>query len=207
MTNAIRIILRLWACSFFLRASSLSTFSLASFSRLCASSLAQHYLRIFCNVSADGGRTWEGTQQVITDFMYQYSEMVYGQVIPYLYNDAEGDYLWYCFQVDGNTGTYVQDDDTEPTDNLYSAVKVYISNMWDDVEENNVVVPTTMKVYPNPAQGSFTLDLNQESDVNIFNAVGQLVKTYKSVKSLNVNLEAGIYFVKAGNETQKVVVF
>ena len=167
---------------------------------------AQHYLRIFCNVSTDGGRTWEGTQQVVTDFMFMYSEMVYGQVIPYLYNDAEGDYLWYCFQLDGNTGTFVQEDDANPDDNQYAAVKVYISNMYDDVEENTVEVPTTMKVYPNPANGTFTMDLNQESDVNIYNVAGQLVKTYKSVKNLNVNLEAGVYFVQAGSQTQKVVV-
>ena len=167
---------------------------------------AQHYLRIFCNVSANGGRTWEGTQQVVTDFMNQFDEMVYGQVIPYLYNDADGDYLWYCYQLDGNTGTYVQDDDANPDDNMYAAVKVYVSNMWDDVEENTVEVPTTMKVYPNPANGTFTMDLNQESDVNIFNVAGQLVKTYKNVKSLNVNLEAGVYFVQAGSQTQKVVV-
>ena len=167
---------------------------------------AQHYLRIFCNVSANGGRTWEGTQQVVTDFMNQFDEMVYGQVIPYLYNDADGDYLWYCYQLDGNTGTYVQDDDANPDDNMYAAVKVYLSNMWDDVEENTVEVPTTMKVYPNPANGTFTMDLNQESDVNIFNVAGQLVKTYKNVKSLNVNLEAGVYFVQAGSQTQKVVV-
>ena len=167
---------------------------------------AQHYLRIFCNVSTDGGRTWEGTQQVVTDFMFMYSEMVYGQVIPYLYNDAEGDYLWYCFQLDGNTGTFVQEDDANPGDNQYAAVKVYISNMYDDVEENTVEVPTTMKVYPNPANGTFTMDLNQESDVNIYNVAGQLVKTYKSVKNLNVNLEAGVYFVQAGSQTQKVVV-
>ena len=64
-----------------------------------------------------------------------------------------------------------------------------------------------MTVYPNPANGSFALELTNEADVNIFNAVGQLVKTYENVKSLNVNLEAGIYFVQSGNQTQKVVVF
>lgn len=167
---------------------------------------AQHYLRIFCNVSANGGRTWEGTKQVVTDFMNQFDEMVYGQVIPYLYTDDEGDYLWYCYQLDGNTGTYVQGDETNPDDNLYAAVKVYVNYMWDDVEDNNVEAPTTMKVYPNPANGTFTMELNQESDVNIYNVAGQLVKTYKSVKNLNVNLEAGVYFVQAGNQTQKVVV-
>lgn len=166
-----------------------------------------YYYRLFGNLSMDGGRTWEGTYQVFTDFIYSFNEMAYPQVIPYVYNDSEGDYLWVCFQNDGEAGTFVQSDEPTADDNFYHAVKVYVNYMWDDVEENNVEVPTTMTVYPNPAQGTFTLDLNQESDVNVFNAVGQLVQTYKSVKTLNLSLEAGIYFVQAGNQTQKVVVF
>lgn len=182
----------------------------------------QYFYRLFCNMSLDGGQTWEGTRQLITEdnidisFIFSKSEMSYPQVIPYLYddNDGNGEYLWLCFQNDGTPGTYVQyasggDEEYDETedDNLYNALKVYVNFMWDDVEENQVEAPATMmQVYPNPAQGSFTMELNHESDVNIFNAVGQLVKTYKSVKNLNVNLEAGIYFVQAGNQTKKVVV-
>ena len=44
------------------------------------------------------------------------------------------------------------------------------------------------------------------SDVNIYNAVGQLVKTYNNVTEMSVNLESGVYFVNAGNQTVKVVV-
>jgi hypothetical protein len=164
----------------------------------------QHYLRLFCNVSFDGGQTWEGTQQVVTDFANMYDEMVYGQVIPYTYTDAEGDYIWYCYQLDGNTGTYVQSDDAIPDDNLYAAVKIYVDYM--DVEENGIKVADMMNVYPNPAQGSFKVQLNNEADVTIYNTVGQLVKSYDNVTELNVNLEAGIYFVNAGDQTVKVVV-
>ena len=185
-----------------------------------SSNTNQYYYRVFCNVSFDGGNTWEGIHQVVTgeavaplSFILSQAEMVYTQVIPYVYHDAEGDYLWVCFQKDFDPGTYVQyasggeeEYDATADDNGYFAVKVHVNYMWDEVEENNVVAPTTMQVYPNPAQGSFTMELNQESDVNIYNAVGQLVKTYKNVKSLNVNLEAGIYFVQAGSQTKKVVV-
>ncbi len=170
----------------------------------------KYYYRLFGNISVNGGRTWEGTFQVITDFMAIYDEMVYGQVIPYVYTDEEGDYLWLCYQNDQIAGAYVMNsdngEDPDPDDNYYRAVKIHVNYMWDDVEENTVEVPTTMKVYPNPANGTFTMDLNQASDVNIFNVAGQLVKTYKNVKNLNVNLEAGVYFVQAGNQTQKVVV-
>ena len=64
----------------------------------------------------------------------------------------------------------------------------------------------TMNVYPNPANGAFNVTLSNESDVNIYNTVGQLVKTYSNVKEINVNLEAGVYFVNANNQTMKVVV-
>lgn len=167
---------------------------------------ARHFFRIFCNISLDGGTTWEGTQQVITDFMYEYEEMVYGQLIPYVYTDANGDYLWYCFQMDEESGTYIQDDETVWDNNFYRAVKVYVDYMLDGVEENEMTVATMINVYPNPAQGSFNVKLDKESDVNIYNAVGQLVKTYNNVMEVNVNLEAGIYFVNAGNQTTKVVV-
>ena len=165
---------------------------------------SQHYFRLFCNVSFDGGNTWEGTKQVVTDFANSFDEMTYGQVIPYVYSDAFGEYLWYCYQVDGNTGTFVQGDDVNADDNLYSAVKIYID--WMDVEENEMAVETAMNVYPNPAQGSFNVKLNSESNVNIYNTVGQLVKTYNNVKEVNVNLESGVYFVNAGGKTTKVVV-
>lgn len=173
---------------------------------------SEHYLRVFCNGSADGGRTWKGTKSVFgynEHITLAMSEMTYGQVIPYLYRDAEGEYLWYCFQVDSSTGTFVQGDDEDSEDNLYTAIKVYVS-YFDPlgVEEESAVANVNMTVFPNPANGSFTMELSEEADVNIINAVGQQVKSYKSVKSVLVNdLSAGIYFVKAGNQTQKVVVF
>ena len=163
-----------------------------------------HLFRLFCNMSLDGGLTWSGPKHLITDIMDMYDEMVYGQVIPYVYNDAEGAYLWYCYQNDMDPGTFVMGDEENPSNNFYRAVKVYIDYM--DVEENTMAVAPMINVYPNPAQGSFNVTLNNESNVNIYNAVGQLVKTYNNVTELNVNLEAGVYFVNAGNQTVKVVV-
>lgn len=163
--------------------------------------------RMFGCMSQDGGRTWGTPVHLITDVMSMYDEMVYGQVIPYLYSDAGGEYLWVCYQNDQETGTYVQSDETNWSNNYYHAIKVYVSTIMG-VDENEAVAPATatMRVFPNPANGSFTMELDSEADVNIFNAIGQLVKSYKSVKNLNVTLEAGIYFVQCGNQTKKVVV-
>ena len=169
-----------------------------------SSDLGQHYLRLFGNVSLDGGNTWEGTKAIITSFEYSYEEMVYDQVIPYVYTDNGGDYLWVLCQMDGEPGTCVQSDESVWDNNRYAAAKVYVD--FFDVDENPMTVAQMISVYPNPAQGSFNVNLNNESNVNIYNTVGQLVKTYNNVRELKVNLEPGVYFVNAGNETVKVVV-
>ena len=163
-----------------------------------------HYLRMFGNMSVDGGQTWNGTQQILTDIVNMVDEMVYLQVIPYVYTDAEGDYLWLMYQDDQEAGTCVQNDEAIWDDNFYRAAKVYVHYLGTD--EPTMTVATTMNVYPNPANGSFRVTLNNEENVNIFNTVVQLVKTYSNVKDINVNLESGIYFVNAGNQTLKVVV-
>ena len=163
------------------------------------------YLRLFGNMSTDGGNTWLGTQALTTEIMYMFDEMTYCQVIPYVYSDANGDYVWVCYQCDGQTGTYVQGDEDDPSDNLYRAIKVYQSLF--SVDETVMPVVTTMNVYPNPAEGSFMVQLDNAANISIYNTVGQLVKTYENVKEVRVNnLEAGIYFVNAGNQTTKVVV-
>ena len=161
--------------------------------------------RLFGSVSVDGGQTWSMPVHLITDIMDIYDEMVYPQVIPFVYSDAGGDYIWVCYQNDQETGTFVQDDETVWDNNFYRAVKVYVSFI-DDVEENTLAVAPTVNVYPNPANGSFNVRLDNASNVKIYNTVGQLVKSYDNVTELNVNLEAGIYFVNAGDQTVKVVV-
>lgn len=169
----------------------------------CANGL--HYFRLFCDMSNDGGLTWEGPKQVFAEnVMTMFAEAVYGQLIPYIYTDTEGDYMWYCYQRDENPGSFVQDEDEDSSDNCYMAVKIYVDYM--DVEENTMTVGQMINVYPNPAQGSFNVSLTNASDVNIYNAVGQLVKTYNNVTEMSVNLESGVYFVNAGNQTVKVVV-
>lgn len=165
-----------------------------------------YYYRLFVNVSYDHGFTWEGTEQLLVGFETGLTEMSYDQAIPYVYHDADGDFVWVCSQFDMYPGTYVQEDDTDPTDNHYVAVKVYLNEWYDGVIENNVHAAQVMNIFPNPAQGSFQVNLNYASDVTIYNTVGQLVKTYKNVKDINVNLESGVYFVNANNQTVKVVV-
>ncbi len=161
--------------------------------------------RLFGAMSNDGGQTWEMPVHLLTDVMDIYDEMVYPQVLPYVYNDAGGDYIMICYQNDQETGTFVQGDETNWENNFYRGVKVYVYDVLGE-EESYMEVAQTINVYPNPAQGSFNVKLNNASDVKIFNTVGQLVKSYNNVSELNVNLESGVYFVNADNQTIKVVV-
>ena len=80
------------------------------------------------------------------------------------------------------------------------------------VEE--VVTTRENAIYPNPTQGSFTLELAEESNVGIFNMLGQQVMQLENVSgSQQVSLEGapkGMYFVRiqSGNgiEVVKVIV-
>ena len=81
-----------------------------------------------------------------------------------------------------------------------------------DVEE--VVEPMTNAIYPNPTNGNVTIQLAEESNVCIFNAVGQIVKRLDKVSGYQLvdlsNAPKGMYFVQiqSGNnvETQKLIV-
>lgn len=171
-----------------------------------------HYFRLFCNVSFDGGMTWEGTKGVLTDFMNLYDEMVYPVAVPYVYEDADGKYIQVVYQNDQEPGTYVQGDEASFDNNFYRAVRINVDFM--DVQENQIVEKVDMNVFPNPATGEeVTIQVNSMSTVSIYNAVGQLVDTYNfdGQKTINVSEYAsGVYFIKADNgaavTTQKVIV-
>lgn len=59
-------------------------------------------------------------------------------------------------------------------------------------------------LYPNPAQGRFTVE--GTGTVTISNVMGQTVLTRKIDGKETIALPRGMYFVKLGNETRKIVV-
>ena len=67
-----------------------------------------------------------------------------------------------------------------------------------------------MSIYPNPAVGQLNVNLSKSSTITVHNVMGQLVKTQEGNIGGNVidlsNLNSGVYFVTAGNNTQKFVV-
>ena len=123
-----------------------------------------------------------------------------------------GTTLVIAVQMDGAPGTYVQSDDTEASDNYYQGMTFELNDLFPDA---GVGVPevshnTHMSIYPNPATDQIGVTLSQNADITIYNMMGQVVMTtegHAGVNSINIsNLTAGIYFVNAGTETQKIVV-
>jgi len=78
------------------------------------------------------------------------------------------------------------------------------------VEE--VVMKKDNILYPNPTSGSFTIQLDEESDINIYNTLGQNVMNLDKASGTQlIHLsETGVYFVRISNENgvevKKVVV-
>ncbi|MBP3253033.1 MAG: leucine-rich repeat protein [Bacteroidales bacterium] len=73
----------------------------------------------------------------------------------------------------------------------------------EDVEEGNV-----FSVYPNPANEQITIE--GKGDITVINNAGQVVKTLngiRGIKEINVSdLENGVYYIKNGNVTKKVII-
>ena len=61
-------------------------------------------------------------------------------------------------------------------------------------------------IYPNPNQGNFTIELTEESDMVIYNVLGQSVMELEKVSGNRQiqldNAPKGLYFIKIQNETQ-----
>ena len=165
-----------------------------------------YYYKLFASYSGDGGRTWAPQVHITNDFMLQYTEHVYTQAA------VIGQTLIVACQTDGQTGTFVQNDDEDWTDNLYSGYTYDLKELFPNA---GVGVPeiehnTHVSVYPNPAVDQLNITLNKNAEVTVYNIMGQTVMTMEGRAGANVldisSLNSGIYFVNAGNDTQKFVV-
>lgn len=163
------------------------------------------WYKLFAAYSPDGGLTWEHQVQLTTDFMYSLSECVYPQAA------VIGTTLVVAAQFDGQIGTYVQGDETEPMDNYFQGFTFDLNELFPDAgvgvsESHN----TQMALYPNPAVDQLNITLNQNAGIVIYNIMGQAVMNVEGhvgVNSINISeLNAGIYFVSAGSDTQKFIV-
>jgi hypothetical protein len=165
------------------------------------------FYKLFASYSADGGKTWETQKHITNDFMLSYTECVYTQAA------VVGTTLVVATQADGETGTFVQSDDTDETDNYYLGLTFELEDLFPGVNvgtEEYVSHNTHMTVYPNPATDRVSVILSQNSEVVIYNLMGQAIRTVEGRVGANTidlsGLNAGVYFISAGSDTQKFVV-
>ena len=164
-----------------------------------------YYYKLFASYSADGGNTWQPQIQLTTDFIYSYTEFVYTQAA------VVGDQLIIAVQTDSETGTYVQDDDSDGSDNFYQGLTFNINDLFAGANVPETVSHNTkLNVYPNPVNGQMNVILNQNAEIVVYNLMGQVVATMEGHVGGNVidasNLNSGVYFVSAGSDTQKIIV-
>ena len=126
-----------------------------------------------------------------------------------------GTTLVVAVQADGAPGSYVQSEEgtsLDGYDNYYQGFTFELNDLFPD---EGVGVPevshnTHMSLYPNPAVSQLQVVLSQNADIVIYNIMGQSVMSVKGnagVNSINISeLNAGVYFVNAGNDTQKLIV-
>ena len=164
------------------------------------------YYKLFAAYSGDGGRTWTHQKHLTNDFMHSYRESVYLQAT------VIGQTLIVACMTDGQTGTFVQGDEGEFDDNYYQGYTFDLKDWFpeanvgvEEVESNNHIT-----VYPNPAEGQVNVTLNKSAEVTVYNIMGQVVMTVEGRMGINTldisTLNSGIYFISAGNDTQKFIV-
>ena len=169
----------------------------------------RYFFKLFANYSGDGGLTWSHMVQLTQDFQFTNSEFAYPQAT------VIGNTLVVAVQEDGSPGTYVQNEEgssQDPNDNFFRGMTFELDELFPNA---GVGVPevshnTHMSVYPNPAVNQLQVVLSQNADIVIYNMMGQNVMSVKGnagVNSVNISeLTAGVYFVNAGNDTQKLIV-
>ena len=83
-----------------------------------------------------------------------------------------------------------------------------INDGFPILEEDNLTVAeeaeTAFNVYPTPAQGRFTVEGTGRMTVS--NMLGQAILTKEINGKATIELPQGLYFVKLGNETKKIMV-
>lgn len=165
-----------------------------------------YYYKLFAAYSGDAGRTWQGMTHLTNDFLFSYSECVYPQAT------IIGNTLIIAAQMDGETGSYVMGNDSEPDDNYYQGLTYDLTELFGasvGVEEN-VNNNVHMSIYPNPAVDQLNVTLSKSADIVVYNIMGQVIRTQEGRiggNTIDLNgLNAGVYFISAGSDTQKFIV-
>ena len=165
-----------------------------------------YFFKLMAAYSGDRGFTWSTPVHLTNDFMLTYTEHVFSQAA------VIGQTLIVACQTDGKPGTFVQSDDDNAFDNYYSGYTFDLNELFPNagVGLTEVESTTNMSIYPNPAVDQLNVMLSKSASITVFNIMGQAVMTVEGNIGANTidlsNLSSGVYFINAGNDTQKFVV-
>jgi len=131
---------------------------------------------------------------------------------------AEGEVAYKFFA--GETGTINWDAGEWPGD-PNRTVTVGTDNLnvldgWSDVDSHEVTIATnlndisaTTKVYPNPSNGVFNIELNQKTNVKVMNILGSIVYEQELSGKSQIDLTnqaSGIYFLNINETSKKLII-
>ena len=161
--------------------------------------------KLYARASNDGGLTWSPMKALANTTVLSRLEMVYTQAV------VVGNTLVVATQADKTAGSFVQSDDSDATDNYYLGLTFNLNNLFPGMNLSTPEVSNTkMTICPNPAIDNLSVTLNNNAEIVIYNIMGQKVSSQHGVAGLNSvnvsNLSSGVYFINAGNDTQKFVV-
>ena len=142
---------------------------------------------------------WHQIEDDITDpdlaFTFIISENLFTVSVCNTVNPGE---FWFGFQSDDQIGLYWDGGQTEASENMIHAIKLYETL---GVPENYEAQDVVYGIYPNPATDYVVVKSSQdvEANISIVNLVGQTVKQFsKSLKTgenaISIDLKSGIYF-------------
>ena len=85
-----------------------------------------------------------------------------------------------------------------------------VENMRNKIQEFwgiDELYADAISVYPNPTHGDINLTTSfQDSEIELYDIMGRLVFSRSYSESFKVSLPAGVYILKIGNHTQRIVV-
>ena len=167
------------------------------------------FFKVFTRASFDNGETWTPMRNLTADFVYQYNECVYPQAA------ITDNKLVVAVQMDGEPDSFIigSGGDQDQMDNFYQGLVFDLNDLfgYDAVDEQPIeATAAKMSIYPNPAVDQLNVTLSKSADIVIYNIMGQTVRTQEGRHGINAidlsGLNAGVYFISAGNDTQKFIV-
>ena len=162
---------------------------------------AEYLRHIYAVKSDDGGATWTAPADITPDLAEDGYEYVYASMAPFAY----GDKIHLIVQRDMEPGIHVQPetaaDPVTDNDHIYVCVSLDLVGV-----EEGPLAKTTFSVFPNPATTELNIQLpaNENGIVRIFNANGQLVRSFNNfnnglAKVSVADLANGVYEVQYQN--------